>query len=125
MGTGEADCHGQCAHWPRNDRGFAWVRHKIGGRTGASAPTKGCKGCGGLSGGGVGAPRPTDLQEILYKTGAGGVEPRPYGSFGGWCGRDDVGIGPYGGSWGESGREKARGALGSPGRVERGSYKGE
>ena len=23
-GTGVADCHGQCAHWPRNDIGFSW-----------------------------------------------------------------------------------------------------
>ncbi len=81
MGTGEADCHDQFANWSRNDRGFAWVRHKIGGRTGV-----GCKGCG--------------------KRGVGDAA-------------------PYGGSWGENGCEKARGALGSPGRVERGSYKGE
>ena len=42
------------------------------------------------------------------------------------CGKRGVGdAAPYGGSWGENGCEKARGALGSPGRVERGSYKGE
>ena len=63
-GTGDADCHGQCAHWLRNDRGgtrgavghmgpalqphifvgqgpcaLPWVRYGIGGRTESSAPT--------------------------------------------------------------------------------------
>ena len=89
MRTGEADCHDQFANWPRNDRGFAWVRHKIGGRTGASAPTGGVQG----------------VRWVIGRRGGGTP--------------------PYGGSWGENGCEKARGALGSPGRVERGSYKGE
>ena len=47
------DCHGQCAHWPRNDMGF-------------------CMGCGGRPGGGVRAPRPTKQRRDLW--GADGVD---------------------------------------------------
>ena len=50
-GTGDADCHSQCAHWLRNDR-F-------------------CKGCGGT--GGV-EPRPYGGQEDLGKPGVGRTE---------------------------------------------------
>ena len=57
-GTGDADCHDQFANWSRNDT-LQGMRCKIGGRTEASAPTEGYKGCSG------------------YRT--GGVEPRPYG----------------------------------------------
>ena len=64
-GDGETDCHSQCAHWLRNDRGVTrgamghmgpalqphifvgqgpcalpWVRYGIGGRTESSAPTE-------------------------------------------------------------------------------------
>ena len=55
---GGADCHDQFANWSRNDT-LQGMRCKIGGRTEASAPTEGYKGCSG------------------YRT--GGVEPRPYG----------------------------------------------
>ena len=39
-GTGDADCHSQCAHWLRNDT-LLEIRYKPGGRTEASAPTGG------------------------------------------------------------------------------------
>ena len=38
-GTGDADCHGQFANWPRNDSVFVRSRYKAGGRTGSFAPT--------------------------------------------------------------------------------------
>ena len=56
-GTGDADCHSQCAHWLRNDRVFAR----------------------GAVGGGVRAPRPTEGYKGRGRT--GGVEPRPYGGL--------------------------------------------
>ena len=65
QGDGGTDCHSQCAHWLRNDRGVTWgavghmgpalqphifvgqgpcalpwVRYGIGGRTESSAPTE-------------------------------------------------------------------------------------
>ena len=42
-GTGDADCHSQCAHWLRNDT-LLEIRYKPGGRTEASAPTEGLQG---------------------------------------------------------------------------------
>ena len=36
-GTGDADCHSQCAHWPRNDRVF--TRGAVCGGTHGSRPT--------------------------------------------------------------------------------------
>ena len=60
VGTGDADCHSQCAHWLRNDRLFCkGMRWGIGGRAEASAPTGGYMGRGRT----------------------GGVEPRPYGGL--------------------------------------------
>ena len=35
FGDGGTDCHGQCAHWPRNDIGFSWG---CGVRRGTWAP---------------------------------------------------------------------------------------
>ena len=46
LGTGDADCHSQCAHWLRNDT-LLEIRYKPGGRTEASAPTECNKRCGG------------------------------------------------------------------------------
>ena len=47
-GTGEADCHSQCAHWLRNDREFYMGCGGCpGGQTEASAPTECNKKCGG------------------------------------------------------------------------------
>ena len=62
-GTGDADCHGQFANWPRNDSFFykgcggagdrkgrpygGVTRGAMGGRTESSAPTEGYKECGG------------------------------------------------------------------------------
>ena len=37
LGTRDADCHSQCAHWPRNDRGF--TRGAVCGGTHGSRPT--------------------------------------------------------------------------------------
>ena len=42
-GTGDADCHSQCAHWLRNDT-LLEIRYKPGGRTEPSAPTEGTRG---------------------------------------------------------------------------------
>ena len=58
-GTGEADCHSQCAHWLRNDRLF-------------------CKECGGWW---AVAHMGATLRRLMVKK-TGGVEPRPYGCLG-------------------------------------------
>ena len=42
-GTGDADCHSQCAHWLRNDT-LLEIRYKPGGRAEASAPAEGLQG---------------------------------------------------------------------------------
>ena len=47
-GTGEADCHSQCAHWLRNDREFYM-------------------GCGGCPGGWTEASAPTEMSEHLRR----------------------------------------------------------
>ncbi len=39
-GTGEADCHSQCANWLRNDRALQGVRWLVGGGTHGSRPTR-------------------------------------------------------------------------------------
>ena len=41
------DCHSQCAHWLRNDSVNKRCGANPGGRTEASAPTEGYKGCNG------------------------------------------------------------------------------
>ena len=71
-GTGDADCHSQCAHWLRNDRVFAR----------------------GAVGGGLRDARPTEGLQEVRKNGRGRTPPlrRAYKE----CGeRADVGIGPY------------------------------
>ena len=74
-GTGDADCHSQCAHWLRNDT-LLEIRYKPGGRAEASALRRGYKGRGRT--GGV-EPRPTGGYKGCGRT--GGVEPRPYGGL--------------------------------------------
>ena len=56
-GTGVTDCHGQCAHWLRNDRGFYM-------------------GCGTRPGGSSGRPTPTHRLPIDYRRGAASSTPR-------------------------------------------------
>ena len=86
-GTGEADCHSQCAHWLRNDREFYMGCGGIsGGRTGASAPTEmsehlrraACPHAAvmvrWLTGGGLRAARPT---EAYFAVRRGGALPLP------------------------------------------------
>ena len=87
-GTGEADCHSQCAHWLRNDREFYMGCGGIsGGRTGASAPTEmsehlrraACPHAAvmvqWLTGGGLRAARPTEAHFAVRR---GGALPLPY-----------------------------------------------
>ena len=73
-GTGDADCHSQCAHWLRNDIVNKRCGISPGGRTGASAPTEGLQGVrwagdrkgrpyGGLQ---EGAVRRADGGSVLY-----------------------------------------------------------
>ena len=58
--TGVTDCHGQCAHWPRNDR---FLHGSAVGRAVEDAGPYGMlQGVRRLSGGGVRAPRPTKGQ---------------------------------------------------------------
>ena len=86
-GTGEADCHSQCAHWLRNDREFYMGCGGIsGGRTGASAPTEMSEHLRRaayphaavmvrwLTGGGLRAARPT---EAYFAVRRGGALPLP------------------------------------------------
>ena len=112
--TGETDCHSQCAHWLRNDRGFYMACGRIsGGRTGASAPTEmsehlrraACPHAAvmvrWLTGGGLRAARPT---EAYFAVRRGGALPLPRATarvaptegYKQYRGRDDVGIVPYG-----------------------------
>ena len=73
-GTGEADCHSQCAHWPRNDT----VNKRCGANT-------------------EGGQRRPPLRSVTRGAAKRGVEDAaPYGCISeGAGGRADVGIGPY------------------------------
>ena len=73
-GTGEADCHSQCAHWPRNDT----VNKRCGANT-------------------EGGQRRPPLRSVTRGAAKRGVEDAaPYGCIiDGAVGRADVGIGPY------------------------------
>ena len=72
-GTGDADCHSQCAHWLRNDRFFA--RGVVGRATARVAPTEGYKRV--QQSGPSGTPAPTEaLQGVQW---AGDRKGRPYG----------------------------------------------
>ena len=46
-GTGDADCHSQCAHWLRNDTVSKRCSARLGGGVRAARPTEGYKGCDG------------------------------------------------------------------------------
>ena len=58
-GTGDADCHSQCAHWLRNDRLF-------------------CKGCGGESTGGQRRPPLRMTRNFVQVRERGDVGIAPY-----------------------------------------------
>ena len=73
FGDGGTDCHGQCAHWPRNDIVFSWG---CGVRRGTWAPPY--KGLCNIAGG-QGHP-PLRKARRCEQARTGGVEPRPYGS---------------------------------------------
>ena len=79
---GVTDCHGQCAHWPRNDMGFCmgcggFLRVRRGGAlprpqaTARVAPTEALPACGGESTGGQGH-RP--LRRVSWGAGVHWVE---------------------------------------------------
>ena len=95
METGDADCHSQCAHWPRNDSFLQGVSARLGGGVGAACPTERSKKC---SGAGRCGHRPLRKGKRSLRAGRRGRRPlRKITRSAVVIGRGDVGIGLYGG----------------------------
>ena len=76
-GTGDADCHGQCAHWPRNDR---FCKGAVGRGVGDAAPYGGQEDLGKPGVGRTEAFAPTELYHGVRRRGFCPARGRPQGS---------------------------------------------
>ena len=89
--TGDADCHGQFANWPRNDTLYE-MRYESGRATARVAPTEGCKGYNGRTE----ASAPTKAYLAVHRGGAlplprATARVAPTEGYKGYNGRADVG----------------------------------